>query len=101
MNCMTKKMFLAGSLSASLLVTAFPANASDQANNSASIAVSNVNQSANSAAVASADSKEKKICMAIPALSGSRMPSRKCKTKAEWEMLGYEIADKNSANLRH
>ena len=92
-NCMTKKMLLVGSLSVSLLATAFPANASDKVSNSTSLAVSNVIQSGNSTTSAAVNSKGKKICMAIPAVSGSRMPSRKCKTKAEWAMVGYEVGD--------
>lgn len=94
-NCMTKKMLLVGSLSVSLLATAYPANAFDKPDQIVSIAASNVIQSENSAAGLSVNSKDsKKICMAIPALSGSRMPSRKCKTKAEWESLGYEFGEK-------
>ena len=29
--------------------------------------------------------------MTMEALTGSRMPKRKCKTIAEWEALGYEF----------
>jgi hypothetical protein len=30
----------------------------------------------------------------MEAATGSRMVTRECKTRAEWEMLGYELSEK-------
>ena len=63
-----------------------PANASlapDRSENASEL--STVQSSDASAPAAATKHASTKICIAMPALTGSRMPSRKCRTKAEWE----------------
>jgi hypothetical protein len=45
-------------------------------------------------AAAKKQAAAKKYCMTMEAATGSRMTTRECKTKAEWDMLGYEVGEK-------
>ena len=74
---------------------ASPANAfqaPDRSANSSEVAAAQASGS-NVPAAARKQASEKH-CVSMPALTGSRMPTRQCKTKAEWESLGYELGDK-------
>ena len=64
------------------------ANASYAPDRSASAAAT---ASVQTSAAVPSDKAEKQHCMTMEAISGSRMPKRKCKTIAEWKELGYEF----------
>ena len=76
---MTKKGFII--MLSSLLVAAAPASATS----------SNGNDQAKAAPSADAG-KERKYCLK-EALTGSRMSSEECKTKAEWTREGVDISE--------
>lgn len=95
MNFAIKNMPFVVSFSIAAIGLASPVNASHAPDRSANASeMSGVQTNGSSAPAAATKHASTKICIAMPALTGSRMPTRKCKTKAEWENLGYELDEK-------
>ena len=75
---------------------ASPANAFEAPERSASASEVAAVQANVPGAPAAATKKKSSptVCVSLPPLTGSRMTSRQCKTKAEWQALGYELGEK-------
>ena len=92
---MINNLSLAVSLGFAVIGLASPAHAFAPLEGAASAAVTRVpsNQS-NASGPAAKDPAANKYCLTMEAATGSRMVTRECKTRAEWEMLGYELSEK-------
>ena len=95
MNFAIKNMSVVVPFTVAMIGLASPANAfvaPDRSTNASETASVRTNDS--SAPNAATKVASAKVCISLPALTGSRMASVKCRTKAEWENLGYELGDK-------
>ena len=83
-------------LTIALISSAHPAFASDKAIQVANVVATDTYQSGAGSQPQAADTKAspKKYCLSMEPLSGSRVSTTKCRTKAEWEQQGIEISDK-------
>jgi hypothetical protein len=92
-NFAMKKMLFVVPCTIAAIGLASPANAFQAPERLASASDIRTVPTSNSSAPAPA-AKNAKVCITMPALTGSRMPTRQCKTKAQWEALGYELGEK-------
>jgi len=90
---MINSLSFAVSLGIAVIGLASPANAFVPLEGSASAAARVQSTQSNAPAPAAKDAA-KKYCLTMEAATGSRMVTRECKTRAEWEMLGYELSGK-------
>jgi hypothetical protein len=95
MNFAIRNMLLAVPFGIAAIGLASPANAfeplagSANASETARVQASDPNASAGATKRAPA----KKYCLSVEASTGTRLTTRECKTRAEWEMLGYELSE--------
>jgi hypothetical protein len=92
-NFAMKKMLFVVPCAITAIGLASPANAYNAPDRLASASDIRTVPTSNNSAPATA-AKDAKVCISMPALTGSRMPTRQCKTKAQWEALGYELGEK-------
>ena len=97
MNFAIRNMFVVASFGIAAVGLAGPANAFQAPDHSANSAQSPTVQTNDSGAPATVTkhASAKKYCLTVEASTGTRMMTRECKTKAEWEMLGYELSETN------
>jgi len=95
MNFAIRNIGLAVPFTVAAIGLASPANAFHAPDRSANASeMAGVQAGGSSAPAAAPKQGLEKYCVSMPALTGSRMPTRQCKTRAEWEALGYELDDK-------
>jgi hypothetical protein len=94
MNFAIKNILFAVPFVAAAIGLASPANAFQAPDRSANGTEASAQTNRESAPAAATKDASNKICVLLPALTGSRMSSRQCKTKAQWESLGYELGEK-------
>jgi hypothetical protein len=75
-------------IAAGLACVAAPASAEEQNASAATVA-------ATASAAASATSADNKKYCIVESLTGSRMPKKLCRTKAEWQREGVDISAKS------
>ena len=96
MNFAIRKMCFVVPFGVAAIGLASPASAFEPLAGSANASETGGVQSNESGAPAAArkQAAAKKYCLTVEAATGSRMTTRECKTKAEWDMLGYEFGEK-------
>ena len=95
MNFAIRKMSIVVPFGIAAIGLASPVNAFAPLEGSANASVTKAQSSeSNAPAAAAKDAPAKKVCLSLEAATGTRMMTRECKTRAEWEMLGYELSEK-------
>ena len=95
MNFAIRNMFVVASFGIAAIGLAGPANAFQAPDHSGNAAQAPMVQTSDSGAPATVTkhAAAKKYCLTVEASTGTRMMTRECKTKAEWDMLGYEMSE--------